>query len=273
MRRVQRSKEEIGMGMVFVRIEERHNPTPEETDGEAKNPGPGRHRLRRRGPRSDEASERRSFRWNNEPRDVGQEVFDIWHVNIQGLMTVKKGIHELAARIRAADAKPSLVCITETWLCRAVEEVSLEGYVVVSRRDRDENSGRGGVLLFAIEDLAESVTELEKSKEAERLWTIIHTKHGPYMIGVWYRPPQQGETESIRSLGVEANNLREGVIGTLLCGDMNVHQQKWLRHSSGNTAEGELLQKTCEEQGLRQLVSEPTRKITSWTSCLVMSRK
>ena len=41
---------------------------------------------------------------------------------------------------------------------------------------------------------------------------------------------------------------------------MNVHQKKWQKFSSGgNTIEGETLQTTCEELGLKQLVREPTR--------------
>ena len=50
------------------------------------------------------------------------------------------------------------------------------------------------------------------------------------------------------------------MMGTLIIGDLNVHQRKWLRFSSeGNTVEGTLLQTTCATLGLSQLVHEPTR--------------
>ena len=65
---------------------------------------------------------------------------------------------------------------------------------------------------------------------------------------------------SILSFKEEATRLRQEAVGTIVCGDMNVHQKKWLKFSSGgNTTEGEALQSTCEELGLKQLVQDPTR--------------
>ena len=43
--------------------------------------------------------------------------------------------------------------------------------------------------MFALERLAHRVTLLENSQVAERSWVIIHSDHGPYVIGCWYRPP------------------------------------------------------------------------------------
>ena len=42
--------------------------------------------------------------------------------------------------------RPHVVLLQETWLDASVKEVSITGYVVVSRRDRSENANRGGVL-------------------------------------------------------------------------------------------------------------------------------
>ena len=41
---------------------------------------------------------------------------------------------------------------------------------------------------------------------------------------------------------------------------MNVHSIKWLRHSAGETPEANCLRTVCEETGLQQRVTEPTRK-------------
>ena len=49
------------------------------------------------------------------------------------------------------------------------------------------------------------------------------------------------------------------MLGTIILGDLNVHHRKWLRYSTGNTQEGEVLMQTCLELGLRQIVREPTR--------------
>ena len=47
--------------------------------------------------------------------------------------------------------------------------------------------------------------------------------------------------------------------GVILAGDVNVHHRKWLRHSLDNSAIGELLWNMSREEGLKQLVSDPTR--------------
>ena len=152
-----------------------------------------------------------------------------------------------------------MILVTETWLSKAIEEVPLEGYCIVSRRDQDENSERGGVLVLALQELADRVVMLEESAIAERLWVIVHTNHGPFMVAVWYRPPSPGEVASVQSLSEDLARLRAGVVGTVVCGDMNVHHRAWLRNSSGNTREGEALQKVCPENALQQIVREPTR--------------
>ena len=144
---------------------------------------------------------------------------------MRGVMTRRNGIDELAARIRLAEFPPNLIGITESWLDKSIEAVPLEGYNVIARRDRDEDSGRGGVLIFAQEDIGERVAVLEKSDVAERIWAVIHTNHGPYLIAMWYRPPCSGELSSITSFGEELSRLRGEALGTLICGDMNVHQK------------------------------------------------
>ena len=48
-------------------------------------------------------------------------------------------------------------------------------------------------------------------------------------------------------------------LGTIVLGDLNVHNKLWLRHSSGNTVEGKALKRVCDEAGLTQKVTKPTR--------------
>ena len=107
---------------------------------------------------------------------------------MQGLMTLTKCIHELGARIRLASPPPDIVCVTETHLSKTTEELQLEGYAVVSRSDRGGEAERGGMLVFAAEKISERVVELEISKDAERVWVVLHTSYGPYLLGTWYRP-------------------------------------------------------------------------------------
>ena len=103
------------------------------------------------------------------------------------------------------------------------------------------------------------MTELLKSKISERVWIIVHSDLGPFSIGVWYRPPVQGETDTIKTLREEWNALSQDAVGTIIVGDMNIHHQKWLRRSASNSAEGEELHRFCLDVGMQQLVREATR--------------
>ena len=107
---------------------------------------------------------------------------------------------ELEAVIQINSRKPDLVALNETFLNRSIEKISLTGYEVVSRRDRTDQSGFGGIALFARQNIAPFVTLLEHSEENERSWHVIHSDIGPILLGIWYRPPQNGEIQSIRRL-------------------------------------------------------------------------
>ena len=70
---------------------------------------------------------------------------------------------QVTALLRLAKERPALVCLTETFLDKATAEVQLEGYTVAARRDRKDDSGFGGVLVFVKDELANSVVLLEES--------------------------------------------------------------------------------------------------------------
>ena len=99
--------------------------------------------------------------------------------------------------------------------------------------------------MFAETSMAESVTLLHKSSIHERVWIIVHSNLGPLLIACWYRPPVQGETESIRTLREEWDELSSEAVGAIIVGDMNIHHQRWLRRSARNSVEGEELHKFC----------------------------
>ncbi len=253
---------------VFVHLRcESWEPPPAQTDGEALNPGPWG-----RGPRSVGGQERRRRRcsdWRGRGVEAQETVsvadcsFDILHVNIQGLLTpsgdIGKHGAELAGHLRIMVRKPEIVCITETWLNRSVAEFQLEGYVTISRRDRADGRCGGGVLVLAATEVAKQVVETSISATAERVWVMMHTDQGPFLLGAWYRPPAPGETDSVNSITDEVEAMAGQAIGTIIVGDMNVHNMRWLAHSSHNSVEGDALQNVCEKVGLRQLVRKPTR--------------
>ena len=49
-------------------------------------------------------------------------------------------------------------------------------------------------------------------------------------------------------------------MGTIVVGDLNVHNERWLRHSNSNSAEGTAMKAACDEVGLKQIVRAPTRE-------------
>ena len=199
-----------------------HSPSPLETNGEAANPGPGgAHRLRRRGPRSEASMQRRHLRQKPDKSEFGvvpDELFIILHLNIQGRRTNSA---ELAAKIRMMPSKPALLCVNETFLDRSVERIQLEGYEIVHRLDRRSGKQSGGVLIMAATEIAASVAFLEEGGEQdERIWAMVHTLHGPYLVCSWYRPPGQGEDEEMNRFEAERHRLGEGVMGTIVTGDV-----------------------------------------------------
>ena len=62
-------------------------------------------------------------------------------LNIQGFRT---NCAELTACIRMMNPTPALVRLNETFLNKSVKEVSLEGFELVARRDRDTKKQGGG---------------------------------------------------------------------------------------------------------------------------------
>ena len=134
---------------------------------------------------------------------LSDELIDIMHANVRGWLTNSA---ELTAAIRMTEPKPVLVCVNETFLTKAIESISIEGYSVVGRRDRKGQFG-GGVAIFVRKEFAERVTLVMESEVAERLWCVIHSDQGPFAVCSWYRPPARGGTASIDSFASECDEI------------------------------------------------------------------
>ena len=74
---------------------------------------------------------------------------------------VEEDKHELSARLRLMESRPSVPCLT--WADKGLPSLRIEGYTLISRRDRDDGRLGGGVAVFALEKLAHRVTLLENS--------------------------------------------------------------------------------------------------------------
>ena len=174
---------------------------------------------------------------------------------------MRSKLAELVARIRTAEQRPTILCINETFLDKATQHVSLEGYELIARQDRDDGQERGGVAVFASTTARLAITPVAVSEQAERIWLTIHANNGPILLGAWYRPPCRGEVASINSFETELQQHLPNHIGAIITGDLNVHSKKWLKFSSGGeTIEGSRLKAVCAIAGLKQLVRQPTRQ-------------
>ena len=180
--------------------------------------------------------------------------FTLLHCNVQGFTSHKV---QLLAHLQLSNW-PTFVALNETFLDQSTENLTLEGYTLVSRRDRVNRKG-GGIALFVLDSAADCVTLLEHSEEDERTWHRVHTTQGPLLLGVWYRPPAPGEVASIERLEQEWLKHSDAVLGTLLVGDLNVHHTTWLKHSSSVSREGSALYNFCTTFGLEERVRKPTR--------------
>ena len=153
-----------------------------------------------------------------------------------------------------------MVCVNETFLNKAVEDVDLEGYTLVGRRDRSDGRAGGGIAAFAFSNIAERISLINTSDCAERFWLLVHAEQGPHLVGVWYRPPNPGEVQTVNSFKAEMQLLADSSVGNIVVGDLNVHNKPWLRHSSHNSLEGKAMQDACDDCGLEQKVRQPTRE-------------
>ena len=157
-----------------------------------RHPGCGKYsrRLRRRGPRSFTSLVRRSQSQSSqslfslyshtEPNtsfalDERSRESDlissapscnisILHLNIRGFLGHKS---ELEARIRLMPSLPTLICLNETFLDKSLDNIVLDGYPLISRRDRQDDSGWGGICCFALTDFASNIVCISTSSEAE----------------------------------------------------------------------------------------------------------
>ena len=110
---------------------------------------------------------------------------------------------------------------------------------MVSQLDRRNRlrGDRGRIALYALDGVEQSVVHLADSPADERSWYIIHADSGPILLCLWYRPPDSGETASVQRFGVELAQHSHMAVSCIVTGDLNCHNQDWLRFSNRNSSE------------------------------------
>ena len=187
------------------------------------------------------------------------------------------GVARLSARLRLMECKQSVLCLTETWADKGLPTMRLEGYTLMFWHDCADGRQGGGVLVFALKRLAHRVTLLGNSQVPERSWAIIHTVHGPHVIGCWYRPPAPGEVDTVRSLKKEGQLHAANAGVCVVLGEINddvveVLQQEQPRRPGAERRLQGARPDTTGAQGSRRLTTatplKPPRKcvVLGWLS-------
>jgi len=221
-------------------------------------------RKRKRGPRSMQSMLRCGHHTTHSPPGGGSgeskplvpAISDI-HVDILSVNIRSFVRHTVELQFHVDKVRPHIVALCETWLDASVPAPVLCGYQAVVRRDRNDGRMGGGVLIFARNDCA-FILPVSASDTAERVWCYLHIDIGRMLLGLWYRPPD-ASAEHMASLGDEVELHGRNCVGTVILGDLNVHNAAWLRFSSGLNTAGRLLQQWSSDHGFSQMVRAPTR--------------
>ena len=187
------------------------------------------HALTRRRERSMELNQR-------QPRDGGlcksklepsceNSVLTLLCCNIRGFISHSA---ELSVHLELI-GMPHFVGLVETLLTDLVGDISLPGYSLVSRRDRQDGRQGGGIALFALASVVAEIVHVADSLKHERSFHLVHTDLGALSIVLWYRPPCYKELSSINDLFPECEEYGKGSMGTIIVGDLNVHHKPWLQ--------------------------------------------
>ncbi len=191
-----------------------------------------------------------------EPCHMGLDScsFTFLLANVQGFSSKSAEVAHLVERC----GFPSVVGFTETFLDPS-KSASLAGYTQIARLDRRTGEKQGGIILFAKQGFENSIVHVGDSKVHERSWFVVHTDRGAVLLALWYRRPMKGETQSIEDLYDELTEHENNTIYTIIIGDMNVHEDSWLRFSDGTSKEGRELHTLSDITGLEEKVGAPTR--------------
>ena len=160
-------------------------------------------------------------------------------------------------RCLAIDRRPDIMALVETWLDESVlpREVAISGYCLM-RRDRTRHGG--GVALYVHESLC--CKEPVKHTSLEFISTIVGTRAGSVLLGVFYRPPSAGS--SFDDLEALLTSMDVSCMSSIIMGDFNVD----LLRSQESLAID--LIGVMSSVGLSQIVTEATR-VTDSTSSLI----
>ena len=148
-----------------------------------------------------------SQRSPTEPSVVNVEQFSFFLLNLHGFISHSAELVGVTEELEFQ----TFVCLNETLLPgeRAMPNLVLQRYSMVSRLDRRDSSGWGGVALFARTGFEQCIVHIGDSDVTERSWHILHTDRGPVAVALWYRRREAGEVASIISLDQKSKDTSQ----------------------------------------------------------------
>ena len=144
---------------------------------------------------------------------VGTQDLKIYMQNVRSLRAHKAELMHHLERLQ-----PHIVLIQETWLDSASEEIILEGFHKVSRRDRAPSPNRGGIAAYARQDF-KNMVHIEDSDSDERSWHFISLDAEVLLLANWYRSPSSEDNELL-SFREELSKHAPDATGLIIVGDL-----------------------------------------------------
>ena len=183
------------------------------------------------------------------PGPVVLNDINISHSNIRSLRNYSERLDDIRCSLTN---QFNIITLSETWLNNSIDTkcLHLNDFQPPYRRDRPDNSGYGGLLVWVSQQLAAKRRTNLEIAEIEGLWLEIRAHNNKFLLGTFYRPPNSGATfwdylqESID------NAKLDPIKNIIITGDFNADPA---------TPAGRLLQDFVEVNHLRLHITEPTR--------------
>jgi hypothetical protein len=148
------------------------------------------------------------------------------------------------------EKKPDIFALTETWLSESIDnsEISVKDYQLF-RLDRNSQTKGGGLLLYINSCIpAVQITDSTyQNCRPETLWVTIKQKNAkPLLIGLIYRPPNQGA--SLDDKIIDQLRCMVAKSDVMIVGDFNAPSIDWelLSTASSNLFDNNLLNFTLD---------------------------
>lgn len=192
----------------------------------------------------------------------------IIHCNIEGLIPRRKRYKIKMLEEIGAEYNGALICVTESHLRNEIRdaEIEMKGYEMY-RADRANDRKKGGVVIYARDDIVKDTQMLTKGSNGEIEHVILYINTWKIFLCCMYRPPRcstENMLEVLRIIEHEARKLGAPEPTIIINGDFNFPDIQWDDTTIyGGTTEDRLqansLFTMMESLMLKQIIRIPTR--------------